>query len=345
LVAGEYVLLRDSGCTVISRRRLLTGFVLAWAPLGAAAAQEYKAGKVYRIGYLSVSQVEFDRSWVGAFRDGLRKLGYVEGQNLAIEQRHAAGHSERLPELAAELLRLKIDILVVYGAWLQPKKLPSVIPIVFTVAPDPVREGLVASLARPGGNITGLSDVHADLVPKRLELLKEVVPSASLVAVFFDPGSSEALLQLAAVQATARSLGLTVLPVEVKGPEPSDIERAFATIVKERRTGALLVIAEPAIASHRKRIAEFAMKNRLPVIGTVRRWAEDGFLMSYGTDFHDLWRRAATYVDKILKGAKPADLPVEQPTKFEFVINLKTAKTLGLTIPPSVLLQADQVIE
>lgn len=220
---------------------------LLGAPLAADAQQ---AGKVYRIGYLSVSQVEFDRSWVGAFRDGLRKLGYVEGQNLAIEQRHAAGHSERLPELAAELLRLKIDILVVYGAWLQPKKLPSVIPIVFTVAPDPVREGLVASLARPGGNITGLSDVHADLVPKRLELLKEVVPSASLVAVFFDPGSSEALLQLAAVQATARSLGLTVLPVEVKGPEPSDIERAFATIVKERRTGALLVIAEPAIASH-----------------------------------------------------------------------------------------------
>ncbi len=315
---------------------------LLGAPLAADAQQ---AGKVYRIGYLSVSQVEFDRSWVGAFRDGLRTLGYVEGQNLAIEQRHAAGHSERLPELAAELLRLKIDILVVYGAWLQPKKLPSVIPIVFTVAPDPVREGLVASLARPGGNITGLSDVHADLVPKRLELLKEVVPSASLVAVFLDPGSSEAMLQLAAVQATARSLGLMVLPVEVKGPEPSDIERAFATILKERRTGALLVIAEPAIASHRKRIAEFAIKNRLPVIGTVRRWAEDGFLMSYGTDFHDLWRRAATYVDKILKGAKPADLPVEQPTKFEFVINLKTAKMLGLTIPPSVLLQADQVIE
>ena len=315
---------------------------LLGAPLTADAQP---TRKVYRIGYLSVSQVEFDKSWVGAFRDGLRKLGYVEGQNLVIAQRHAAGHSERLPELAAELLRLKIDVLVVYGAWLQPKKLPTMIPIVFTVAPDPVREGLVASLARPDRNITGLSDVHADLVPKRLELLKEVVPSAFLVAVFFDPGSSEALLQLAAVQAAARSLGLTVLPVEVKGPEPSDIERAFTTIVKERRTGALLVIAEPAISSHRKRIAEFAIKNRLPVIGTVRRWAEDGFLMSYGTDFHDLWRRAATYVDKILKGAKPAELPVEQPTKFEFVINLKTAKMLGLTIPPSVLLQADQVIE
>jgi len=153
---------------------------LLGAPLAADAQQ---AGKVYRIGYLSVSQVDFDKSWVGAFRDGLRKLGYVEGQNLVIDQRHAAGHSERLPELAAELLRLKIDILVVYGAWLQPKRLPSMIPIVFTVAPDPVREGLVASLARPGGNITGLSDVHADLVPKRLELLKEVVPSASLVGL------------------------------------------------------------------------------------------------------------------------------------------------------------------
>jgi putative tryptophan/tyrosine transport system substrate-binding protein len=309
------------------------------------AADAQQAGKVYRIGYLSVSQVDFDESWVSTFRDGLRKLGYVEGQNLVIEQRHAAGHSERLPELAAELLGLKVDVLVVYGAWLQPKKLPSMIPIVFTVAPDPVREGLVASLARPGGNITGLSDLHADLIPKRLELLKEVVPSASLVAVLFDPGSSEALLQLEAVQATARSLGLTVLPVEVKGPEPSDIERAFAVIVKQRRTGALLVIAEPAIASHRKRITEFAIKHRLPAIGTVRRWAEDGFLMSYGTDFHDLWRRTATYVDKILKGAKPADLPVEQPTKFEFVINLKTAKAVGLTIPRSVLLRADQVIE
>jgi putative ABC transport system substrate-binding protein len=319
----------------------LAGGLLA-APL---ATEAQPAGKVYRIGYLSVSQVEFDESWVGAFRDGLRKLGYVEGQNLAIEQRHAAGHSERLPELTRELLRLNIDVLVVYGAWLQPKTLPSLIPIVFTVAPDPVREGLVTSLAHPGGNITGLSDVHADLVPKRLALLKEVVPSASLVAVFFDPGSSEALLQMAAVQATARSLGLTVLPVEVKGSESSDIERAFATIAKERRTGALLVIAEPAIASHRKRIAAFAIKNRLPVIGTVRRWAEDGFLMSYGTDFHDLWRRAAAYVDEILKGAKPGDLPVEQPTKFEFVINLRTARALGLTIPPSLLQRADQVIE
>jgi putative ABC transport system substrate-binding protein len=328
----------------MDRRTFISGitFGLLAGPLAAEAQQ---ATKVWRIGYLSVSQIEFDESWVGAFRDGLRKLGYVEGQNLTIEQRHAAGHSERLPELTTELLRLNIDVLVVYGAWLQPKTLPSMIPIVFTVAPDPVREGLVTSLARPGGNITGLSDVHADLVPKRLALLKEVVPSASLVAVFFDPGSSEALLQMAAVQATARTLGLTVLPVEVKGSESSDIERAFAAIAKERRTGALLVIAEPAIASHRKRIAAFAIKKRLPVIGTVRRWAEDGFLMSYGTDFHDLWRRAATYVDEILKGAKPGDLPVEQPTKFELVINLKTAKALGLTIPPSLLQRADQVIE
>jgi putative ABC transport system substrate-binding protein len=328
----------------MDRRTFISGitFGLLAGPLAAEAQQ---ATKVWRIGYLSVSQIEFDESWVVAFRDGLRKLGYVEGQNLTIEQRHAAGHSERLPKLTTELLRLNIDVLVVYGAWLQPKTLPSMIPIVFTVAPDPVREGLVTSLARPGGNITGLSDVHADLVPKRLALLKEVVPSASLVAVFFDPGSSEALLQMAAVQATARTLGLTVLPVEVKGSESSDIERAFAAIAKERRTGALLVIAEPAIASHRKRIAAFAIKKRLPVIGTVRRWAEDGFLMSYGTDFHDLWRRAATYVDEILKGAKPGDLPVEQPTKFELVINLKTAKALGLTIPPSLLQRADQVIE
>jgi len=320
--------------------------VLVLVLFAASLAAEAQSGaKLWRIGYLSVAQVEVDKSWVGAFRDGLRELGYVEGQNLVLQQRHAAGHSERLPELAAELLRLRVDILVVYGAWLQPKKLPSTIPIVFTVAPDPVREGLVASLARPGGNVTGLSDSHADLVPKRLELLKEVVPSVSLVAVFFNPDSSEALLQLTAVQAAARVLGMTVLPVEVKGAQPPDIVGAFATIEKERRTGALLVIAEPAMLSHRTRIAEFAIKNRLPVIGTQRGWAEGGFLMSYGTNFHDLWRRAATYVDKILKGAKPADLPVEQPTKFELVINLKTAKALGLTIPQSVLLRADQVLE
>ena len=173
--------------------------VLVLVLLAASLAAEAQSGaKLWRIGYLSVAQVEVDKSWVGAFRDGLRELGYVEGQNIVLEQRHAAGYSERLPELAAELLRLRVDILVVYGAWLQPKRLPSMIPIVFTVAPDPVREGLVASPARPGGNITGLSDVHADLVPKRLELLKEVVPSASLVAVFFNPGSSGAWLQLTA---------------------------------------------------------------------------------------------------------------------------------------------------
>jgi putative ABC transport system substrate-binding protein len=246
-------------------RRIGLAVALAVGLTLAPLVAEAQAGtKLWRIGYLSVSQVEFDKSWVGAFRDGLRELGYVEGQNLVIEQRHAAGHSERLYELAAELLRLKIDILVVYGAWLQPKKLPSTIPIVFTVAPDPVREGLVASLARPGGNVTGLSDFHADLVPKRLELLKEVVPSASLVGVLFNPGSSEALLQLTAAQAAARALGMTVLPMEVKGAEPPDIEHAFATIERERRTGALLVIAEPAMLSHCTRIAEFAIKNRLP---------------------------------------------------------------------------------
>jgi ABC-type uncharacterized transport system substrate-binding protein len=218
------------------RRALRLVFILTVFILAAQLAAEAQSGtKLWRIGYLSVSQVEL--SWVGAFRDGLRELGYVESQNLIIEQRHAAGHSERLPELAAQLLRLKVDIRVVYGAWLQPKNLPSTIPIVFTVAPDPVREGLVASLARPGGNVTGLSDSHADLVPKRLELLKEVVPSASLVAVFFNPGSSEALLQLTATQAAARALGMTVLPVEVKGAEPPDIERAFATIERSAAPG------------------------------------------------------------------------------------------------------------
>ncbi len=320
---------------------MMLAFPLLVAPL---AAEAQPARKVPWIGYLSVATVEFDKSWVGAFRDGLRELGYVEGQNIVIEQRHATGRSERLPELAAELLRLHVDVLVVYGAWVPfVKEIPSTVPIVFTVVPDPVGQGLVASLAHPGGNLTGLSDMHADLVPKRLEFLKEVAPSASRVAVLWNAIQPMALLQLKTAQAAAPALGMTVLPAGVTGPEPDDIERALAATDKER-PGAILVIGEPTLGVHGPRIAEFAVKKRLPTIGTVRAWAELGFLMSYGTNFHELWRRAATYVDKILKGAKPADLPVEQPMKFELVINLKTAKALGLTIPPTLLFQADEVI-
>jgi putative tryptophan/tyrosine transport system substrate-binding protein len=314
------------------------------APL---AADAQPAGKVARIGYLSLQREEGDKSWVAAFRQGLRELGYVEDRNVAIEQRHAAGRSDRLPELASELVRLKVDVLVVYGLWALIDagwKAPGALPIVFTIDPDPVGRGLVASLARPGGNITGLSDAHADLVSKRLELLKEVAPSAVRVGVLFNPASPLGPPQLKTAQASAPALGMTVLPVEVRGRDRNDIDRAFETIEKERFTG-ILVIGDPTIGIHRSRIAELALKSRLPAVSTLRESAQAGLLMSYGTDFHHLWRRAATYVDKILKGTKPDDLPVEQPTKFELVINLKTAKALGLTIPHSLLLRADEIIQ
>jgi putative ABC transport system substrate-binding protein len=317
-------------------------FPLLVAPLVAGARQ---AKQVPRIGYLSLATVERDKSLVDAFRDGLRALGYVEGYTIVIEQRHAAERPERLPELAAELLRLPVDVLVVYGAWFPfVKELPSTTPIVFTVVSDPVSQGLVASLAHPGGNLTGLSDLHEALISKRLEFLKEVVPAASRVAVLWNPVTPGALLLLHAAQAAALALGLTILPVGVSGLVPDDIEPALATIAQERAE-AILVIPDQTISTRSRRIVEFAVEHRLPTMGTVRGLAARGFLMSYGMNLHELWRRAATYVDKILKGAKPADLPVEQPMKFELVINLKTAQAEGLTIPPTLLFQADEVIK
>ncbi|MGH7304811.1 MAG: ABC transporter substrate-binding protein [Candidatus Rokuibacteriota bacterium] len=316
---------------------------LTLAPL---AAEAQSAAKVHRIGYLSLQRVDGDRSWVAAFRQGLRDLGYVEGENVVIQQRHAAGQAEKLPELAAELLGLKIDVLVVYGIWALKDagwKAPGTLPIVFTVDADPVGKGLVGSLARPGGNITGLSDAHADLVPKRLELLKEVIPSVARVGVLVNPDNTGAASQLKTAQAAAPALGLTVLPIEVKGRERGDMDLVFARM-GQLRLGGLVIIGDPTVSVHRKRIGELVVQTRLPAVSTVREWAEAGLLMAYGTSFHELWRRTATYVDKILKGAKPADLPVEQPTKFELVINLKTAKALGLTIPQSLLVRADQVI-
>lgn len=314
---------------------------------GPFSAEAQTRAKPPRIGYLSLQRAEADKSWVAAFRQGLRDLGYIEGVTIVLEQRHAAGRPERLPGLASELLQLGVDVLVVYGLWALHDagwNAPSTLPIVFTVDADPVGKGLVASLARPGGNITGLSDAHADLVPKRLQLLKEAVPSASRVAVLSDPDSGGSSRQLKTAQAAAPALGLTVLPVEVRAPGRDDIDRAFAAMAKER-ADALLIIGQPTLSVHRGRIGELAVKTRLPAISTVREWAEAGLLLAYGTNFHELWRRSATYVDRILKGAKPADLPVEQPTKFDLVINLRTAKMLGVTIPPSVLVRADKVIE
>ena len=331
---------------MMNRRRFLRTVAvgLLAAPL---VAEAHPAGKAVRIGYLSLQREEGDKSWVAAFRQGLRELRYVEGRNLAIEQRHAVGRSEGLAELASELVSLKVDVLVVYGLWALIEggwKAPGALPIVFTVDPDPVGRGLVASLGHPGGNITGLSDTHADLVPKRLELLKEAAPSAVRIGVLFNPASPLGPPQLKTARAAAPSLGMTVLPVELRGQGRQDIDRALETMERERFTG-ILVLGDPTVGIHRSRIAELALRSRLPTVSTLRESVQAGMLMSYGTDFHHLWRRAATSVDKILKGTRPGDLPVEQPTKFELVINLRTAKTLGLSIPRSLLGRADEIIE
>ena len=314
------------------------------AVLFPCAANAQQSKKIARIGFLSSRSVEVERSWLAAFQQGLGALGYWEAKNIVIEQRYAEARYERIPELLAELIRLKVDVLVALGdpAVHAAKKASSTIPIVMVTSPDPVGTGLVASLARPGGSVTGLSDFHADLMPKRLEFLKEIVPSVSRVAVLWNPASPSHPRQLKDLQAAAPAYRVTLLPLGINGPD--EIEHAFAAIGKER-PGGLLVIGDPVLVTHRKRIAELALKNRLPAIATLLQFAEAGFLITYGANFADLYRRAATYVDKILKGAKPADLPVERPVKFDLVINLKTAKALGVTVPRSLLLRADQVIE
>jgi len=304
-------------------------------------AEAQKAKKIPRIGYLSRYSAEQEKRQIAAFKQGLRELGYAEGKNIFIEQRDAEGKRRRLPALAAELVRLKVDIIVTGGGGVgAAKNATSTIPIVMTFSADPVRRGYVASLAHPGGNVTGLSDFHADLVSKRLEFLKAIVPTATRVGVLFNPNSSGSKRMLKDIQAVAPALGMTVLPLVVEGAD--DFDRAFATIKKERPGG---LIQSVGLGRHQKRIIDLSAKSRLPAIYTQDRWVAAGGLMSYGSSWPDLFRRAATYVDKILKGAKPGDLPIEQPTKFELVINLKTAKQLGITIPREVLFRADKVIK
>jgi putative tryptophan/tyrosine transport system substrate-binding protein len=318
--------------------------LLVVAPLTARAQQ---AGKVWRIGYLSLtSDSESYKPWLTALRDGLRDLGYVDGQNVIIEPRYAAGQVERLSTLAAELVRLKVDVLVTApaGSALAARSASRTIPVVFIGEPDPVGTALVASLAHPGGNVTGLADAQADLVPKRLELLKQVVPSVTRVGILWSPANPGTAPQVRIAEGAAPALGLTVLPVAVKGPRRGDLDRAFATIEKER-LGSLFVIGDSTLGVQRDRLAELSIKHRLPTSASHSRWTEGGLLMSYGTDFVDLFRRSASLVDRILRGAKPADLPVEEPTKFELVINMHTAKALGLAISPSLLSRADRVIE
>ena len=316
---------------------LLATMLLASANL--AAAQQPKT--VPRIGFLSAASPATSRA--EAFRQGLRELGYVEGKNIVIEWRFAEGKADRLPGLAAELVRLKVDVIVTSGPapTRAAKEATSTIPIVMAQDPDPVGTGFVASLARPGGNITGLSNLRPELSGKRLELLREVVPRLTRVAVLYNPGNPVSGPELKETELAARALGVQLQYLNVLSPK--DIETVFRAASKGR-ADAVLVLASPFLLSHRTQIADLAAKSRLPAIYYSTEFVEDGGLMSYGVSFTDLYRRAATYVDKILKGAKPADLPVEQPTKFEFIVNLKAAKQIGLTIPPNVLARADKVI-
>ena len=309
------------------------------------AEAQQPAGKVPRIGFLTTSSASdpLNALRLDAFRQGLRELGYVQGKNINIEYRYAEGRSERLAESAQELVHLKIDILVASSAAVAraAKKSNVTIPIVVTNMGD--LSGLVASLARPGGNVTGLTHISIELLGKRLELLKEVLPRVSRF-VYLDDATSKGYKRVAEeTQNVAKALRVQLQVVEVKAPG-SDIEGVFQTMVKER-IGAFITEATPRISLDRKKILALAEQHRLPAMHSEEEWVNSGGLMSYGANRVDPYRRAATYVDKILKGTKPADLPVEQPTKFEFVINLKTAKALNLTIPQSVLFRADRVIK
>jgi putative ABC transport system substrate-binding protein len=282
--------------------------------------------------------------WLEAFRQGLRELGYVEGQNIAIESRWTEGKDDRLPALAADLVRSKVDVVVAEtgAATRAAQQATRTIPIVMSLVNDPVGSGLVASLARPGGNVTGLTIMSPDLVGKQLELLKEVVPKMSRVALLRHPDNPASAAQLREAEAAAQALGLRLQTLEARSPQ--EIDGAFAAMTRER-AGALLVIPDTLFWSQRRQIVELAVKRRLPSMRMGEAYAEAGGLMSYGPSYLDLERRAATFVDKILKGANPADLPVAQPTKFELVINLKTAKAIGLAIPQPLLQRADQIID
>ena len=324
-------------------RSLVLGITVFLAGLfSPVAAEAQQAAKVARIGYPFLDRAASPHLYE-AFRQGLRELGYVEGRSVVIEYRDAEGEINRLPALAAELAALKADVIVAGGPphALAAKQATAVIPIVFMAVPDPVGNGLIASLARPGGNLTGLSSVQHDLVGKRLEQLNQVVPRVRKVAVLRHP-TEHRLREAKEAELAGKTLGLRLQFVEARGR--ADFERVFSEMTKAG-VGALTVLASSTFFNERSGLADVAARNRLPTMYVSRDFVEAGGLISYGPNLADSWRRAATYVDKILKGAKPADLPVEQPTKFELVINLKAAKALGLTIPQSILLRADHVIE
>ena len=309
------------------------------------SASAQQPTKVPRIGYLSGSSLSTDAARVAAFQHGLRDIGYVEGKNIVIEWRSGEGKLDRSLAHAAELVRLKVDVIVAAGGTeiRAARKATATVPIVMIRGGDPIGSGFVASLARPGGNITGLATLRPELSGKRLELLKEIVPKLSRVAVFASSGFAEYALVLKEIEIAAGPLGIKLQSLDIQSPK--DFESAFQAAAKGRADAVLFRVRGPVLSPHRTEVAALAVKSRLPAIYETAEEVDAGGLMSYGVNDNDLYRRAATYVDKILKGRKPADLPVEQPTKFEFIINLKAAKQIGLTIPPNVLVRADKVIK
>ena len=326
---------------MMRRREVITllGSAAAAWPLAARAQQ---AGKLPTIGLLGAASASDWGPWTAAFVQRLHELGWIEGRTVAIEYRWAEGRSERYAEIPAEFVRLKVDVIVTSGtATLAAKQATAVIPIVFASAPDPLGLGLVASLARPGGNVTGLSSQFTDLAGKRLEFLREVLPGLRRLAIMTNVDYPAAVQQMDEVAATARALGLAVETLEIQRGE--DIAAAFDTL--KGRADALYVVSDPVVNANRVRINTLALGARLPTMHSLREYVEAGGLMSYGPNFPDLWRRTADFVDKILRGTKPGDIPVEQPTEFNLVINLKTAKALGIEVPPTLLARADEVIE
>jgi putative ABC transport system substrate-binding protein len=329
----------------VNRRTIILIVPLALGLLMApVVADAQPAANVPRIGFFSSDSPASAgaQSSLEAFRQGLRELGYVEGQNIAIEERFAAWRDERLAELAAELVRLNVEVIVTQAApaTQAARHATGIIPIVFTNVNDPVGQGIVASLARPGANVTGLSTLSSPISGKRLELLKEAVPEVARVAVFWNAANPAFALMLREMPSAAQALGLQLQSLEVQSPD--DLDRAFEVAIGERADSLVVLPGTPMRSP--TQVVDFAATHRLPAMYTERARVEAGGLMSYGPNYRDISRRAAIYVDKILKGTKPADLPVEQPTKFEFVVNLKTAEALGLTIPPLLLFQADEVI-
>jgi putative ABC transport system substrate-binding protein len=322
--------------------RLLGGTAATW-PLAALAQQP--AGRVYRVGYLTLASREQSLPVVRAFDEGLRTLGYRVGENVVIEYRFADGEMEQLAALAADLVRLGVDIILTTfnPITAAAMKATTTIPIVMFNSIDPVGTGLIASLARPGGNVTGFSgDTGSEIFGKRLELMKEILPHLSRVGVLFNPNVAVHRSRLASMGETARGVGLTLVPVEARGLDA--LEQAFAVMARERAQ-ALVVQGDSVLFNCRGQIAEMALANRLPAVSVVKEFADAGMLLAYGANLQDQYRRAASFVDRIFKGVKPNDLPVEQPTKFELVVNLKTARALGIDIPPILLTRADEVIE